>query len=273
MDKNFIENKKNKALIDKINILCDISDKISNSPYIDEIEFKLIMEYINKKIDNKYNPYITKEDICCEIIHIKIRRNKEIMYDKINELTESLPIDNINDTLTDFNQYLDSSPVHFHGDIIITDPCYVIKDDDWDDFLKNSHLHSWDNDGIYNKIDSKYIKGMMFRDTLYGYWSCTTYDTNTKKEIGNFCADAGLVSVMDLAIALKYNPDFNYHISKNWTTTLIKDFDGDVYFKIKHSTYQYEGVLQDDYEVRIVGHGVNIKTNEPIDFETSQTGL
>ena len=37
-------------------------------------------------------------------------------------------------------------------------------------------------------------------DTLYGDWSCTTYNTDTKEEIGYYCADAGLVSVFSLEI-------------------------------------------------------------------------
>jgi hypothetical protein len=30
---------------------------------------------------------------------------------------------------------LDSDKKHFCGDIIITDPCYIAKDNDWPDFL------------------------------------------------------------------------------------------------------------------------------------------
>lgn len=278
MDKNFVENKNKEAFTNRINIMCEISDKISSCKYIDEIKFKVVMAYINGKINNKIYPYIDEDDIFIKIFTLtKMNEENKEEIDKVNneirKLTKSLPIKKLNETFIDYNQYLDSDPVHFHGDIIITDPGYVIKDKDWDQFLSDSHIHSYDHDGNHNKIDSKYIKGMMFRDTIYGDWSCTTFDINTKKEIGSFCADAGLVAVMDLDTALKYNSEFDYHKERPWTTTLIKDFDGEVYFKVKHSTYQYEGTMHEDFEVRVVGHGVNIKTNEPIDFETSQTGF
>ena len=53
---------------------------------------------------------------------------------------------------------------------------------------------------------------------------------------------------------LKYNPDFNYHTERPWTTTLIKDFDGEVDFEVV------------DDEVRVVGKG-------NIDFVGLQTGF
>ena len=115
----------------------------------------------------------------------------------------------------------------------------------------------------------KNLPGAIMHDTIYGDWSCTTFDAKTKKSIGHFCADAGLVAVFDLAEVLKYNPSFDYHITKKWTTTLIKDFDGDVWFEIKH----YNKPYGDDYSVHVVGRGVNTKTNEPFEFITRQTGF
>lgn len=160
------------------------------------------------------------------------------------------------------SSYLDSAPVHFDGDIIITDPCYIMKNDDWS---------NTDYGGNMNAIG---IEHYMTRDTIFGDWSCTTYDSNTNKPIGNFCADAGLVSVIALDEVLKYNPGFDYHINKKWTTTLIENFCGDVQFVVVEDKWKGEnGKEYVDYEVRVVGHGVNKVTNEPIDFITSQTGF
>lgn len=161
--------------------------------------------------------------------------------------------------LYSYTRYADSTPKHFHGDIIITDPGYVIKDEDWDAYCKR--VDEPDYDG--------FIPGHIARNTIYGDWSCTTFDAQTKKPIGKFCADAGLVGVFDLAKTLEYNPEFDYHTERTWTTTLIKDFDGDVWFKIKHHNTSYG----DDYSVHVVGKGHNIKTGEPIEFITHQTGL
>ena len=103
------------------------------------------------------------------------------------------------------------------------------------------------------------IKNYICRGTIYGDWSCTTFNSDTNEEIGEFCADAGLVAVFLLDEVLKYNPDFDYHTNKPWTTTLIKDFEGEVDFE----------VIDDEYgepEVQVVGKG-------NVNFVGKQTGL
>ena len=97
----------------------------------------------------------------------------------------------------------------------------------------------------------------------------------------NFCADAGLVSVFLLDEILKYNPAFDYHINKKWTTALIKDFNGTVKFVVKEVKYECDwespyhklGEILTDYEVEVIGHGINKITGKPIDFIGTQTGL
>lgn len=153
-----------------------------------------------------------------------------------------------------YERYLDSEPKHYHGDIIITDPCYVISDDDWDDFCDNDEIE-------------RFLPSGIARSTIYGDWSCTTIDVATKNPLGHFCADSGMVAVFDLAEVLARYPDFRDHIEREWTTTLIKDFDGDVWFEVKHNT------RNDDFSVHVRGKGKNSKTGEPIEFTTVQTGL
>lgn len=143
----------------------------------------------------------------------------------------------------------------FKGDIIITDPCYICKDDDWYKCNCGSYMECL---GIENYI---------CRDTIYGDWSCTTFDTDTGEPIGRFCADAAMVAVFLLDEVLKYNPDFDCHIEKPWTTTLIKDFDGEVNFEVIHT-----GMYDDDSEwfeydcVEVVGSG-------NVNFIGKQTGF
>lgn len=146
----------------------------------------------------------------------------------------------------------------FVGDIIITDPCYIIRakhhgttpitDDDW----KTCEYGS--------RMEALGIKTYLTRSTECGDWSCSTYNADTRKKIGNFCADAGLVSVFLLEEVLKYNLDFDYHINNNHTTTWIKDFDGDV--EIVYDMFSKNG----DGEVRVIGTG-------NINFFSSQTGF
>lgn len=86
--------------------------------------------------------------------------------------------------------------------------------------------------------------------------------------MGEFCADAGLVAVFLLDEVLKYNPNFDYHTERPWTTTLIKDFDGDIELSVVPFTYIDEDTNEEceDSEVRVVGTG-------NINFYTTQTGF
>ena len=270
-----------------------------------------------------------------------------------------------------YDRYLDSEPMEFDGDIIITDPCYIMNDkndldfknspswwefvskvtteersngkggtytcynmpkaedypdcrvktkedygedkflyelekdcnppimfsptlkSEWDAYHKaeeawrNITRSDWERCEYGSEMEVLGIHNYMTRDTLYGDWSCTTYDLNTKKPIGEFCADAGLVSVISLDEVLKYNPEFDYHLNRTWTTTWIKDFKGTVQFVVKEVIWHrdddyirtdgsyawHKGDKAVDYEVEVVGHGINKTTGEPIDFIGTQTGL
>ena len=157
---------------------------------------------------------------------------------------------------------------YFNGEILITDPCYIIpdsKDDDWD---KSNYGEDLSVLGINNYLS---------RSTIYGDWGCTTYrttDLNVREHVnkimksdfitipdednyqGKFCADAGMVAVLDMAEVDKYNPDFRNWIKEHdWCGTIIKDCDG--YIEI------YEGSYKD---VHVIGEG-------NINFYTLQTGL
>lgn len=99
--------------------------------------------------------------------------------------------------------------------------------------------------GIHNCITT---------ETLYGDWSCTTFEKDTNEVLGEFCADAGMVGVFLLDEVLKYNPKFKEYLEKDWVVTLIKDFDGEVTFSEKNN------------EVSVKGEG-------NINFYTKQTGF
>lgn len=186
--------------------------------------------------------------------------------------------------------------MRFKGDIIITDPCYITKDRDettrpkWDEFMDRADYSGmsrkeleecgffeqykkmreaterWEKENpddwtlceYGDNMEALGIKNYISRGTIYGDWSCTTFDTDTKEPIGKFCADAGMVAVFLLDEVLKYNPDFDYHINRPWTTTWIKDFDGYVEFEEIRS--------YGEPEVRVVGKG-------NINFLGRQTGL
>ena len=165
-----------------------------------------------------------------------------------------------------FDRFLDSDNVEFDGDIIITDPCYILVEGD-------KHQDDWEKCGCGDDMDELGIMHFMSRDTIIGDWSCSVYNSDTKRKIGEFCADAGMVSVLSLDEVLKYNPSFDYHINRKWTTAWIKDFKGTVQFVIHEEKFIYEGKECTDYGVEVVGHGINKKTGKPINFTTRQTGL
>lgn len=156
------------------------------------------------------------------------------------------------------HEYLDSDPMIFNGDIMITDPCYIIRKDKKDDWSTCCYGYDMEKLGINH---------YMTRDTLYGDWSCTTFNSNTKEPIGRFCADAGLVSVMLLDEVLKYNPNYNCDLRESFTATIIRDFYGTVQFVIRQDG------SKEEYNLEVIGHGINKVTDEPINFVGKQTGF
>lgn len=139
---------------------------------------------------------------------------------------------------------------------------------------RKNNVSDWELSNYGEDFEELGIKNYICRDTIYGDWSCTTYNSDTHEEIGEFCADAGMVAVFLLDEVLKYNPGFNYHIGRPWTTTLIKDFDGEIDFEIVHT----EGVYEDDTEFHSKGDrweddSVSVVGKGNINFETRQTGF
>lgn len=172
--------------------------------------------------------------------------------------------------------------------IIITDPCYVVKDEDWDKCEYGKRL---DVLGFTNYVSES---------TIYGDWSCTTYSTPRKdvenqieelfkldadrwdsfreygedsaqvkiyddkiaeasvglKEIGRFCADAGMVCVLSLSEVVKYDPELPKWIATHpRCVTVIPDFDGVIDYYVDSNE-----------EAHIYGIG-------NVNFYTTQTGL
>ena len=213
--------------------------------------------------------------------------------------------------------------MHFKGTIVITDPCYIIKENpikypnekdfglptsisskpfkDYstpeelaykaalDKYYKESRKYNdWDKCNYGENMEVLGIYNYISESTIYGDWSCTTYQTEEEpkellesilrvlndnlengeykddessvfcesKDIGGFCADAGLVGVFLLDEILAYNPDWKSWIEEHsWCATIIKNFEGEV-------EYYIDKVNE---EAHIVGTG-------SINFYTAQTG-
>ena len=214
--------------------------------------------------------------------------------------------------------------MYFKGTVVITDPCYIIKknpikypnEKDFglpasisskpfkyystpeelaykaalDKYYKESRKYNdWDKCNYGENMEVLGIYNYISESTIYGDWSCTTYQTEKEpkellesilrilndnleneeyeddessvfcesKDIGEFCADAGLVGVFLLDEILAYNPDWKSWIEEHsWCATIIENFEGEV-------EYYIDKVNE---EAHIVGTG-------SINFYTAQTGV
>ena len=131
---------------------------------------------------------------------------------------------------------------------------------EWDAYHKanekweKENMSDWERCEYGDEMEVLGINTYLSDRTIYGDWSCSTFNSDTKKKIGDFCADAGMVAVFLLDEVLRYNPDFNYHTERPWTTTLIRDFHGTV------------ELHRDGEEVTVIGKG-------NINFVGKQTGF
>lgn len=159
------------------------------------------------------------------------KEDKEFIQRFINTLTAFGTLDNaFKDNNT--SRYINSAFIEFKNeDIVITDPCYIIKDEDWEKSSFGSNLRIF---GVTNYLT---------RDTLYGDWSCTVFNLDEdRKLIGEFCADAGLVCVLSLRDAIeKINPNFEqWAKDHDWCVTIIRNFTGFVQIKTAFNSFTNE---------------------------------
>lgn len=110
--------------------------------------------------------------------------------------------------------------MRFSGDIIITDPCYICKNSDWDKC------------GYGENMELLGIKNYIYHPTIFGDLSYMIYNSKTNEKIGDFCVDSGMAGVFLLNEVLEYNPDFDFHIKMPDMVTWIKDFDGKIHFNV-----------------------------------------
>ncbi|MCK9576576.1 MAG: hypothetical protein M0R51_11690 [Clostridia bacterium] len=135
--------------------------------------------------------------------------------------------------------------MRFDGDIVITDPLYVVNIEDWDKCKDGKDL--------------SYIglENFMVTNTLCGDWECIIIN-DSNKQIGHILADTGLVGVFSLSEIRKYSKtrEASIKIAKP-IVTIIYDFHGDV---------QFYKSIQDDIEyTKIKGVG-NINFQNILDI-------
>ncbi len=108
----------------------------------------------------------------------------------------------------------------FHGDLILTDPVYLVKSDaDWQLLLSEGYDHA----ALHLLGIGISLSAEAGEDTKR-----TVYDEKGSK-IGTFCTDSALFCVCGLTQVLVYHPDF---LTKNEkypdTFCIVRDFEGDI---------------------------------------------
>lgn len=315
MTKEWVMEQKKKAA-QEVEKTCDQSiDYVKSADFLTDEEKEIFI-----------NELQSGADACAEMAMLKVgvsiseRSNGKsgALLSKLHEWNKKSPFPEYKAALQiieyiDFDKYLDSEPVMFNGDIIITDPCYIIKKHDpeveanrpkWNDFhtysseseypdydgtgsktyteehnkfyqalteYDNEHEDDWIRSNYGLDMDVLGIHTYITKPTICGDWSCRTFNPYTGEDYGEFCADTGRVSVFLLDEVLKYNPKFNYHSDREWTTTWIKNFSGYVQIVVEEEKYPDDELSE--YIVKVVGNGHNTSTGEPITFITEQAGF
>ena len=258
-----------------------IRECVSVKPEIERLlreDFKISSKDFNDIMNDLESKYHSAPDTLLRMSLLNKCATHNYNYEKYEHdlnLIESSGIEKLFNQYTKKNileEYLDSDPIIFKGDILITDPCYIMREDKKDDWGICCYGYDMEKLGINH---------YMTRDTLYGDWGCTTYNLDTEEKIGEFCADAGLVSVFLLDEVLKYNPNYDWHMTKPCTATVIKDFKGTVEFVVKYQDGYYEdeteyhrkGEHWEEYHLEVIGRGVNKVTGESINFVGKQSSF
>ena len=270
MNKDWVEKERIRLEQYATNLKQTIMDKIHVAPFFNEEDKQYCLRKLEKMKEEYYwNPF-ESAFVYIDTVMNHDNDSAELAEEKYNQLVEwcenlesrqySAILEEL--AIEGHRKFQDSEQIEFDGDIIITDPCYIMKSD--------SQRDDWHDTDCGRKMECLGFTKYITRRTLYGDWSCNTYNTDTNKSIGEFCADAGLVSVFLLDEVLKYNPSFDYHLHRKWTTTWIKNFKGFVQYKVDieedNESIFHTGIAY------LVGHGINKNTGSPINFITKQTG-
>ena len=117
---------------------------------------------------------------------------------------------------------------YFNGDIIITDPCYIIPDDSRDDWQRCSYGEDMFALGFKHYLCETTFIGDWYCEVFKGSGSRLWFPQTPEKKIGDFSADACKVGVFYLRDILRYNPAFDAHINQPWCACWIKNFQGTV---------------------------------------------
>lgn len=158
----------------------------------------------------------------------------------------------------------------FDGDIVITDPCYLKCGGVLEVLEGPEELESFITG-----------HGGLSNTTHYGDWGCTVFKTSDRlvggnlrnvDAIGEFCADSGMVCVIDLKYVREFSPNFEDWLNNHaWCGTVIRGFKGTVGLFVKRVKRKCRMGEYDAIALRVRGDGE--VGGEAISFESKQTSL
>lgn len=122
-------------------------------------------------------------------------------------------------------------------DVIIADPCYIVKKEDWPkfcDFLEQRGLYDGNNHGVpFGAIESAGLKSLGFDhvlcvSTATGDGHCDIIDHHGNY-LGRFGVDAGLIAVFTVKEIKEYNPELDIKsLPRHNTAAIIRNFEGTI---------------------------------------------
>lgn len=213
-------------------------------------------------------PHIAKRPVDEEDIEEVIERFN--LKESIEILCHYSQFWNLREPYNYYDVYKDGEWVEFDGDIVITDPGYIMKDNH-SGIIEYQNTRPGFSILKYNELRDEHFSKSIVSRTLVGDWACGVYLCKGGKQIGSFGADCGLVSVTYLEETNNYNKEWN-HIHES-AYTIIPNFKGKVRFVITGREYDYvdsNGFKEKNIypRVSIIGRGINSKTGECLNFFT-----
>ena len=141
----------------------------------------------------------------CEDLEIEVAQLKKMIEAYKQQISQKLEF-----------RYDNVEQRQFEGTLVITDPCYFVKDEDWKKSIYGASLIDF---GINTYITA---------DTGFGDWQNSIID-NKHHFLGHFCADSGQVTIALLEEIKKYNPNFKEILKEQPNiATIIPNFKGNV---------------------------------------------
>lgn len=144
--------------------------------------------------------------------------------------------------------------------LIITDPCYLMKDEDWEHFL-SLELTSKPI-GLDNYLRQYHNFGEVIgADTGYGDWDNEVQETKTGAVLGEFTADAGMVIVCTASDLTNYGYDREEFLDlvERGCIAVIPNFTGTVELHYEYS--------KDESKLAVI---YGMPKDEDEDFHTMQ---